>query len=63
MEYGVTIKAYRLYDVKQVFYSRNVIFDKSKFGIQETMVPATEKEVPVTCVADTEDEVQEELQD
>ena len=46
---------------KQLFHSRDVIFDESKFGIQEAKVPATEKEVPVTCVSDTEDEVQEAL--
>ena len=35
----------------------------SKFSIQEAKVPATEKEVQVTCAAGTEDYVQEELKD
>ena len=51
----MTIKAYRLYDVKQVFHNHEVIFDESKFGIQEVKVPAAEKEVPVTCVMNTKD--------
>ena len=64
--YGAITKAYRLYDVdrKRVFYSRDVIFDESKHGIQKEQIPISEKEVPLkyryVVEADEEDVFQEE---
>jgi hypothetical protein len=65
--YGTTVKGYRLYDMerKKVLYSRDVIFDESKPGIQKEqreLVPTVEppKKYVADMDADDEDEVLDE---
>ena len=52
--YGTAVKGYRLYDIEErkVFFSRDVVFDESKTGIEQEQVTESEKLVNIDLICD-----------